>query len=502
VPEKCHSSCPQRLACRYILFLKQAQSPKTDIQVCNHNYIIADTKRRNDGLKPLIPNFQILVIDEGHKFLQAARQMYGVEFSSLTLPELTEDIKDVFFRPGIEQKTIRIMAKKLCDQNTRLFRCLTKKIEPDESEDDAERYKAILNFEAIRHLQNIRDIADSLIMAITPEQADSRSGRARILYELGKVTETAYGFSEYDELICWLEKPDGLEVFKSGMEMKLCAIPNNLDKILYKELWSKGFPVILTSGTLSAGAGASGKRDFTHIKRTLGLEYVGIRLSETSKPSPFNHRDNAMLYISEDMPFPDNKNPDYIKAVADEIEKLIYASCGHAAVLFTSHDALGRVYSILKRRGLPYPLFRLERSDVNAIDKFKHSGNGVLFASGSMWEGVDIPGDALSMLIIVKLPFSVPDPVSEYERTLYPNFLSYKNRFIVPDMLIKLRQGFGRLLRREGDTGVVAILDSRVNKNGIYRSRVLTALPDCVSTSYIDDVEDFIKAAKAPEYFL
>jgi ATP-dependent DNA helicase DinG len=201
------------------------------------------------------------------------------------------------------------------------------------------------------------------------------------------------------------------------------------------------------------------------------------------------------------MPFPNSKCPGYIAAITAEIERLILASHGHAAVLFTSYDAMGRIYAALSAKRLPFPLYRLERSNSKAIEQFKQSAGGVLFASGAMWEGVDIPGDALSMLIIVKLPFAVPDPIGEYEQTLYADMFEYKNRVIVPEMLIKLKQGFGRLIRKETDTGVVAILDSRVSGSGAYRARVLNALPDCRVTAEISDVKNFIEMKKAPAYF-
>jgi ATP-dependent DNA helicase DinG len=105
------------------------------------------------------------------------------------------------------------------------------------------------------------------------------------------------------------------------------------------------------------------------------------------------------------------------------------------------------------------------------------------------------------MLIIVKLPFQVPDPIGEYERTLYGSMYEYKNRVIVPEMLIKLKQGFGRLIRTETDTGVVAILDSRANSAGAYREIALNALPDCRVTANISDVIDFYDEKKSPEYF-
>ena len=296
---------------------------------------------------------------------------------------------------------------------------------------------------------------------------------------------------KHDEHICWLENGST----DADSEMKLCAIPKDLDRILFQGLWFKGFPVVLTSGTLSAN------KDFSRIKRTLGLDYAGTRLTEISKPSPFNHRDNTLLYISENVPFPDIKNGNYIDAVADETEKLIRAAHGHTIVLFTSYKVMDMVYERIASRGLPFPLFRSNRKDTNALERFKQSGNGVLFASGAMWEGVDIPGDVLSMLIIVKLPFAVPDPISRYGQTLYNGIDDYKHRVIIPDMQLRLKQGGGRLIRLVTDTGVIAILDIRASLKGAYREYALAALPPCCVTSDIGDIDPFLRAVKDAAYF-
>jgi len=146
-------------------------------------------------------------------------------------------------------------------------------------------------------------------------------------------------------------------------------------------------------------------------------------------------------------------------------------------------------------------MFRLDKGGIREIERFKQSGNGIMFAAGALWEGIDIPGDALSMLIIVKLPFAVPDPIGEYEQTLYQDMDEYKECIIVPEMLIKLKQGFGRLIRTEDDTGVVAILDSRVNRSGAYRQQVLDALPDCYVTDDMSMVGGFMRVKKSPDYF-
>jgi hypothetical protein len=140
---------------------------------------------------------------------------------------------------------------------------------------------------------------------------------------------------------------------------------------------------VLTSGTLSAAG------DFSRIKRTLGIDFVKNRVTEISKPSPFNYRKNSLIYIPENIPFPDQNSDEYILAVANGIEKLIYASHGHAAVLFTSYKAMDKVWEHLSKRSIPFPMFRLGKGSVREIERFKKSGNGILFAAGALWEGID-----------------------------------------------------------------------------------------------------------------
>ncbi len=161
---------------------------------------------------------------------------------------------------------------------------------------------------------------------------------------------------------------------------------------------------------------------------------------------------------------------------------------------------MGKVFALLKQRDIPYPLFRLDRGGTGAIGRVKKSGNGILLASGAMWEGIDIPGDALSMLIIVKLPFPVPDPIADYERARCGDFETYRRRVIKPDMLVRLIQGDGRGIRCETDTCVCAILDIRANWE--YYLPVVTALPKRPVTHSIATVRKFYPARKPRAYFM
>jgi ATP-dependent DNA helicase DinG len=497
VPGKCDAKCPKRDTCSYLKFRNRAMSQSIDVQVVNHNYFLADALHKAQNKRPLLPNYQTVIIDEAHKFLSASRSMYGTEFSSFTLPELKDRVFDLRFVREAAHKLARKTARKLSDESKRLFKTLESNSRSEDTDDEATRFTAVIDADTARHLRNMRKISNELYELLDSEPVTS-SGvgkKSDILWGLSSVREQLAALTRYSDNICWLEKPDVHTTPGILQETLLCSIPKNIDAKLFEDLWSRGIPTILTSGTLSAGG------DFTHMKRTLGLDKLGNRLNETSTPSPFNHRENALLYISENTPFPDQSDKSYIAAIADETEALIQASRGHAAVLFTSYKAMDLVWERLKQRGLPFPLFRLDKGGVRELERFKKSKGGVLFASGALWEGINIPGDALSMLIIVKLPFQVPDPIGEYERTLYKDLSEYKSRVVVPEMLIKLKQGFGRLIRSETDTGVVAILDSRASESGAYRERVLAALPDCRVTSDISGVASFIKAKKPLEYF-
>lgn len=168
--------------------------------------------------------------------------------------------------------------------------------------------------------------------------------------------------------------------------------------------------------------------------------------------------------------------------------------------LFTSYRMMERVFQELsKSQAVDYPLFCMSKGRLEIIDSFRKSRNGILLASDSAGEGIDLPGDILSSLVIIRLPFPTPGPVSEYERSLNENFYSYLSERIVPDMLIKLRQWIGRGIRRETDTCVFSILDNRAA--GRYKNDILAALPDMPVTHRIEDVGRFISENKTDTYF-
>ncbi|MCL1883946.1 MAG: ATP-dependent DNA helicase [Defluviitaleaceae bacterium] len=495
VSEKCGAGCKHKDRCRYAAYMKKANDPKVDFQITNHNYFLADTLHRASGKRPLLPHYQLVIMDEAHKFLQAARQMYGIELSDKELPALEQEIHAIIRGKSNGGVNVHRLAKKMTEQGQKLFGRLNDNIADDDSDDDTERLSAEIDGEVSRFLVKITNIIGELEAAVADSKVSKfhEERRDKVLWRLKVMREKVSGLRKQSKLIHWFEK----KVEGQTKTDSLCAIPKDLNERLHNDLWSKGVPIILTSGTLSASG------DFTRAKQTLGLDLLPERkLFTTSMPSPFDFKNNKLLYISENVPFPDNKDKRYIEAVADEIERLVIASHGHAAVLFTSYNAMGQVHAILKRRNLPFPLFRLERGGVHAIERFKKSGNGILMASGALWEGVDVPGDALSMLIIVKLPFAVPDPIGDYEREQCGSMALFKQRVIIPDMQVKLKQGDGRAIRTEKDTACCAILDIRAGEGKAYQNYVLSALPKSKVTSSIEAVRDFFAEKKPTAYFL
>jgi ATP-dependent DNA helicase DinG len=479
IPGRCYKNCPYADDCRFKAYREAMKKDETDIIICNHNLLLADAKLRAETGNSVLPPYQMMILDEAHEVLQAARSIYGSQLNSETIKDITQAALHLDFSPLLTSGTedwrdvrdvVQRLAEKLAGQNKKLFA------------------KGDAGTESDRYMRNIRSIAGELHYALRKaypfkSRRDDERKNA-LIAELERLDKLVGSMEKISENIRWFEK-DGTT---------LRSLPKNLSKILHADLWKRGVPAMLTSGTLAVGG------DFSALKQSVGLTGVK-RITETTQPSPYDHERNCRLYIPEHIPFPNQSKKSYLSALTNEIERLIRVSHGHTAVLFTSYYVMEKVHSELKKRGLPFPLFKLERSTSAAIEQFKKSGNGVLLASGSLWQGIDIPGDLLSTLIIAKLPFQQPDAISEFERSRYPSFRAYLENVIIPEMLIRLKQGFGRLLRSMSDTGIVAILDSRVNSLGSYRGITLDALPFCPVTNKIDQLDKYLRSVKPPEYF-
>ena len=251
--------------------------------------------------------------------------------------------------------------------------------------------------------------------------------------------------------------------------------------------------MILTSGTLSVG------EDFSRFKAEVGL-LGNYRVTESVSLSPFDYEKNCLLYLPNSPP--KQKSKAYFDQISQEIAGLLYATHGHGLILFTSYAAMSAVQTRLNAAKLPYPLFTMSRNAKHILKQFKCCPGSVLLAAGAAWEGFDFPGDCVSLLVIPCLPFPYPDAMQNHLRDSYSTLQEFISTIVVPDMQIKLKQGFGRAIRTENDSCMIAILDERAAKGQRYYGDVRRTLPKMKITSDLKDVQEFIREKKTEDYFM
>lgn len=468
VPKFCPGSCSLRSVCRYHRYLRQAKSADIFLQICNHNYLLADAIHKLREFPSLLCDYRLLVIDEAHKLPEAAEQMYGKSLTGEDLAELCE---------LLSQQHYTHAAQRLRDVSRRLTAAMCR----GELLEDVQRTPFILTAEreaALRDaLHCLKNICRSLALRLPKwvlNRLEETSNTLNLFYTADRRTIL---YIQYD---------------RKGAPT-LCCSSREIPEKLREALWERNLPVVLTSGTLMAGG------SFERAKQMAGLTQ-NQRVEDFIAPSPFDYKENCLLYLPADLGGVRPGSAAEVRLLAERIQELIQNTYGHTLVLFTSYALMGSVYQELKT-ALPFPLLEVWRNSQDAIRQFKQLPNAVLFAAGSCWEGVDFPGDMVSSLVVVRLPFPVPDPLSEAEREQYPSLHQYIRAVVVPDMQRKLRQGFGRALRTETDTCVVSILDSRAAVGGRYHHDVLEALPPCRITDSLMDVERFVREKKSPVYF-
>ena len=471
VPKFCPRECPGRQMCRYQRYLEESKKQDVFLQICNHNYLLADAFHRREEYKPLLADYRALVVDEAHKLPEAARQMFGKNLCM-------DDIREIAYY--LEREHQNVEARTLKTGMYSIFTIIRESHMFSHGIKENFQLTGECEFCLWEGIQMIERMMEQL-KGVVPKWVLNRLQEAKEVLE------------------CFLQK-NSKYVLHLRMDKEkipvLCAASREIPQLLREMLWDReqALSVILTSGTLKAGKGFARTLQMTGLEgRTDVQSYVA--------ESPFAYEENCLLYLPKTLRKCKRGSREEVEMVAGQIHSLICSTYGHTLVLFTSYTLMGSVYQIL-RDGIPFPMVEVWRHSQEEILRFKTMENAVLFAAGSCWEGVDFPGDMVSSLIIVKLPFAVPDPISEAEKETYESLEDYIQAIIVPDMQKKLRQGFGRAIRTETDTCVVSILDFRAVKGGKYHEDVMCALPPCQMAEELREVQDFIRSRKGVEYYL
>jgi ATP-dependent DNA helicase DinG len=464
--------------CRHFdsCFVMQArkQALEADVVVVNHHLFFADLVLRDEGLGELLPACNTVIFDEAHQIPETATLFFGESTSTAQIVTL---VRDTILEAASGAKDSRSLpaAAHALEKAARDLRLVFR-----------EEHGRI----PMRNLDSNREFEDALGRVL--EQLDALASALQQHAErsdgLQRCHERVLALAEQAER--WRSGVDServkwLELFTHSLHLN--STPLSVAPIFAKQVQGKACAWVFTSATLSVA------RDFQHYCTALGLSEARTN----SWDSPFLYDLQALLYVPAKMPEPNT--PEYTRAVIRAAAPLIEASGGRAFLLFTSLRAMRESHGILQdalqARGLVYPiLMQGQGSRTELLERFRELGNAVLIGSQSFWEGVDVKGEALSLVVIDKLPFSAPDDPVLAARIDKLN-QEGRNAFLehqLPQAVITLKQGAGRLIRDENDRGVLMICDPRLYSKS-YGRRILLSLPPMRRTRVEADAVAFFR---------
>jgi len=452
--------CIHREGCFLNALRKRAA--QAEIIIVNHHLFFADIMVKQGGFGEIIPRFQAVVFDEAHKIEEIATNYFGVNLST---GQLVAFVKDV------EKET-----EELCDtdkqeikRHLNIIRSCTEQIQDLFYQSD----------------EKGRLIGDGVLRIHEGPSADIRKGLNYIQQRLGHaIAARAEDMGRSLEVIFSSDDPDWLNWYeKRERGMVFHASPLDVSKSMRELLYDNVKTIIFTSATLSTNG------NFDYIRSCLGIPANAF---EGIYPSHFDFKTQTIMYVPNDLPSPNSK--DFAVEAAKRVIEILEITSGRALILFTSYSNLNIVYELVSGK-LPYTVYRQGDAPRSILlERFRQDTHSVLLATGSFWQGVDVPGDALSCLIVDKLPFDSPgDPLVaariESIRSKGGNpFMEYQ----LPSAIISLKQGFGRLIRKRSDRGVLAILDGRI-LTARYGRFFFDSLPEMTVSNEMEDIRGFFE---------
>jgi len=475
--------CPDFEPC-FITRMRQ-RAIDADIVVVNHHLFFADLALRNGAYGAVLPDYAAVILDEAHQIEDVASEYFGSQVSNYQIDDLLNDLSGLKIEANETNRELtRISARiqRYADMFWISFRegrglegrfALTPRgISPTGKEDfnagtDAGEPQAGMPALPYHALDNALNRLETTLDVLKDAPADTESilRRTRQLrFDLNFIIK-----GDDKKFVYWLER--------RGRGTFLRASPIDVSGLLQDKLFEKVPTVILTSATLSSAG------NFNFIRERLGLDQAEEMIAE----SIFDFENQAVLYLPSSMPDP--RSPQWASAAAQEVIKIVNATEGRAFVLSTSLSGMNDLFERASPE-LDYPCFVQGSASKGALlNKFRSTPNAVLFATSSFWQGVDVRGEQLSCVIIDKLPFAVPsDPVvAARQRYIEEQGGSSFYEYSVPQAIISLKQGLGRLIRSTTDRGVLAVLDPRL-RTKMYGQTFLQSLPPCRVTSSIDEL--------------
>ncbi|MGC2333727.1 MAG: ATP-dependent DNA helicase [Candidatus Acidiferrales bacterium] len=445
---------------------------EADLIIVNHHLFFADLAIRQDDFGSILPEYSAVVFDEAHEIEDVASDYFGRQLSSYRFEELARDTESMLRILRIEAPPLRKHLARLRERARAFFERFPER-EGRYPFGPAERHAFLdQNREAYDDLAAAVKRTEAELSAISPKPEEiialaRRAAETR--RELAFLME-----SEEKSYVYWYER--------RGRGVFLAATPIDVSDILRERLFDQFDTVILTSATLAVGG------RFDYLKQRLGV----LPSQEEVLPPEFDYESQVLLYLPRSLP--DVRNAAFAAGAADEIVRLLEISQGRAFCLFTSYAQMKDIHGRVSGRvGFPLLLQGTAPRSI-LLDRFRSTPNAVLFATSSFWQGVDVPGEQLSCVIIDKLPFAVPsDPiVAARVRVLTEDGRNAFAEYQVPEAVLALKQGFGRLIRSKTDRGILAILDNRIQRMQ-YGKIFLESLPKYTTTQDLAQVARFME---------
>lgn len=451
-------------------FVTRARRRAEDAQlvIVNHHLFFADLALRDTAFASVLPDYDSVIFDEAHQIEDTATLFFGSRLSTAMLERLVRDAGAVLRHARETEAQRNRLLDAVLQKAATLFGALPK---------NPNGGRAPLPPEAIPEAPLFA--LDNVLAELAASCRNTRPPRENIL-------QIARRADQLRDALGSLEAPGQVSWVQGGARSQAVgSSPIDVGPLLRERLHERVPALVFTSATLTTAG------DFGFVKRRLGID---TEVSEAVVESPFRYEEQAALYAPTHLPDP--RESDFPDAAAKEILELIRMSGGGAFVLSTS---LRMMRVLAKRVGDELDCEWFVQGDApkqTLLDRFRDQGSAVLFATASFWEGIDVPGSALRLVVIDKLPFDVPsDPVvaarcEQIDQAGQSAFMQY----LVPAAALSLKQGFGRLIRTRQDRGIVAILDSRMRRKG-YGKVFLRSLPPARVCDTLDEVREVLISA-------
>lgn len=462
--------CPEFHRC--FITAMQQRAAEADLIVVNHHLFFADLAIRQDDFGSILPEYAAVVFDEAHEIEDVASDYFGRRLSSYRFEELARDVEAMLRILKVDAGTLRRHLAALRERSRAFFERFPERegrypFGPQDRKTFLDQ-----NREAYDEVATAIKRVETELSAITPKPEEIIA-----LARRASETRRELAFlldSEERSYVYWYER--------RGRGVFLAATPIDVSEILREKLFERFDTVVLTSATLSVGG------NFDYLKQRLGVHPA----QEVVLPQEFDFAEQALLYIPREMP--EVRHPGFAAAAAAEIERLLQISEGRAFCLFTSYAQMRDVYERVSSR-ISFPLLLQGTAPRSTLlERFRSTPGAVLFATASFWQGVDVPGSQLSCVIIDKLPFAVPsDPiVAARVRALQEDGRNAFTEYQIPEAVLALKQGFGRLIRTKTDRGILAILDNRIRRMH-YGKIFIDSLPGYGTTNDLAEVARFME---------